>query len=111
MTRFTRLCPTPAMVVAVLALLVALGGTSVAAVALAPANSVGTAAVINNSLLRQDFKAGQLPAGPPGSALAYAHIGKDGTVDTALSKNVARFRPRTSGTTASTSRLPSRRRT
>jgi hypothetical protein len=71
--------PSPAMVVACFALLVALGGTGVAAtVALAP-NSVGTAqlrsnAVVsakvkNGSLLRVDFKSGQLPAGktgPPG---------------------------------------------
>lgn len=70
--------PSPAMVVACLALLVALGGTGVAAtVALAP-NSVGTAQLKNNavvstkvkngSLLRVDFKSGQLPAGPQGPA-------------------------------------------
>ena len=64
MQRITRIRPTPAMVVASIALLVALGGTSFAAVSkLAPPNSVGTAAVINNSLLKKDFKAGQLPAG------------------------------------------------
>lgn len=68
--------PSPSMVVACLALGVALSGTAVAAsVALAP-NSVGTAQlkrnavtsikVRNGSLLRGDFKAGQLPAGPPG---------------------------------------------
>ena len=101
MRRITRFRPTPSMVVASIALLVALGGTSVAAVnALAPANSVGTAAVIDNSLLKQDFKAGQLPAGKPGkagkpgpagapgSALAYAHVNKDGSLDEANSKNV-----------------------
>jgi hypothetical protein len=68
--------PSPAMVVACFALLVALGGTGVAAtVALAP-NSVGTAQLRNNavvstkvrngSLLRVDFKAGQVPAGKTG---------------------------------------------
>ena len=75
------------MVVACLALLVALGGTSIAAVnQLVPRNSVGTAQlrlgavtnqkirnnainsakVANRSLLRSDFAAGQLPAGPVG---------------------------------------------
>jgi hypothetical protein len=68
--------PSPAMLVACFALLVALGGTGVAAtVALAP-NSVGTAQLRNNavvsskvrngSLLRVDFKAGQVPAGKTG---------------------------------------------
>ena len=64
------------MVVAIVALLVALGGTSIAAVSALPNNSVGTAqlkgnAVIsskvkNRSLLRADFAAGQLPQGPQG---------------------------------------------
>jgi hypothetical protein len=75
------------MVVACLALLVALGGTSVAAVnQLVPRNSVGTAQlqfgavsgpkirnnaitsakVRNRSLLSIDFARGQLPAGPTG---------------------------------------------
>jgi hypothetical protein len=69
--------PSPAMVVACVALLVALTGTSVAAVSqLVPRNSVGTAqlkgnAVVstkvkNHSLLALDFKNGQIPAGPPG---------------------------------------------
>lgn len=74
------------MIVACLALLVALGGTSVAAVSQLARNSVGTpqlrdgavtnAKVRNNainsakvaarSLLRSDFAPGQLPAGPVG---------------------------------------------
>lgn len=78
--------PTPAMVVACLALTVALGGTSVAAVSQLARNSVGprqlqTGAVTNpkirnnavnsskvapRSLLRSDFAPGQLPAGPIG---------------------------------------------
>jgi hypothetical protein len=78
--------PSPAMIVACLALLVALGGTSVAAVNALPTNSVGTAQlkasavtnpkiaanavnslkVLNGSLVKADFKAGQLPAGPQG---------------------------------------------
>jgi hypothetical protein len=66
----------PAMVVACVALLVALGGTSVAAVTAIPRNSVGTpqlkknavvsAKVKNGSLRAADFAAGQLPAGPAG---------------------------------------------
>jgi hypothetical protein len=68
--------PSPAMVVACLALVVALSGTSYAALVNVPANSVGTAqlkanAVVSSkvkdgSLLATDFKAGQLPAGPAG---------------------------------------------
>jgi hypothetical protein len=68
--------PSPAMVVACLALLVALSGTSYANMLNVPVNSVGTVnlkanAVIsskvkNQSLLAVDFKPGQLPAGAPG---------------------------------------------
>jgi hypothetical protein len=80
--------PSAAMVVACLALLVALGGTSVAAVSqLVPRNSVGTPQlkrnavtaqkinpnavrtghVLNGSLLAEDFKPGQIPQGPQGA--------------------------------------------
>ncbi len=62
--------------IAYLALFVALGGTSYAAIRL-PANSVGprqikknavrSSDVKNSSLLARDFKAGQLPAGPRGA--------------------------------------------
>ena len=77
--------PSPAMVVACVALMVALGGVSYAAGVL-PTNSVGTAQlqkkavtraklkknavtgakVTNGSLMAADFKSGQLPAGPQG---------------------------------------------
>ena len=77
--------PSPAMIVACVALVVALGGVSYAAAVL-PANSVGAAQlqkkavtasklkknavtghkVKNGSLLAADFAAGQLPAGPQG---------------------------------------------
>jgi hypothetical protein len=67
MHRSPRFRPSPAMVVATIALLVALGGTGYAATVL-PANSVGTVQVIDNSLLKKDFKAGQLPVGKPGPA-------------------------------------------
>ena len=78
--------PSPAMVVACVALLVALSGTGMAAATQLARNSVGTpqlkdAAVANakiknnavnsakvaaRSLLRSDFAPGQLPAGPVG---------------------------------------------
>jgi hypothetical protein len=78
--------PSPAMVVACIALLVALTGTSFAAVSALAPNSVGTrqlrtnavtnakiknsaitsVKVANRSLLRSDFAPGQLPAGPTG---------------------------------------------
>lgn len=105
------------MVVACIALTVALGGTSVAAVNALPKNSVGTkqlkknavnsAKVKNRSLLAVDFKAGQLPAGPPGapgapgakgdkgdpgtpgSAVAFARVLGTGAVDAANSKGIA----------------------
>jgi len=78
--------PSPAMVVACLALLVALSGTGIAAATQVARNSIGTpqlkdsavtnAKIRNNavnsskvaarSLLRSDFAPGQLPAGPIG---------------------------------------------
>ena len=78
--------PSPALVVACLALLVALSGTSYATVLNIPRNSVGTlelkrnavkpaklapnavrtAHVLNGSLLAADFKPGQVPSGPKG---------------------------------------------
>lgn len=72
------ICPSPAIVVACLALLVALSGVGVAATLAVPRNSVGTLQLRNNavisskvkngSLLRADFKSGQVPAGPAGPA-------------------------------------------
>lgn len=78
--------PSAAMVVACLALLVALGGTSYATVLDVPKNSVGppqlkrnavtpaklapnavrSGHVLNGSLLVEDFKPGQIPQGPKG---------------------------------------------
>ena len=70
--------PSPALVISCVALGVALGGTSYATVLQIPKNSVGTpqlknsavtsAKVKNRSLLRADFAAGQVPAGPTGPA-------------------------------------------
>jgi hypothetical protein len=77
--------PSPAMLVAVTALVVSLGGNSYAAVKLAKnsvtsktirdgqvmrgdlaQNAVASAQVADGSLLAADFRAGQLPAGPQG---------------------------------------------
>ncbi|HET6997350.1 MAG TPA: hypothetical protein VFI03_02085 [Solirubrobacterales bacterium] len=76
-----------ANVTAVLALFVALGGVSYAAVVL-PKNSVGTkqlkpssvtsAKVADGSLQRGDFKAGQFPANPPGPKGAKGEKGEKG---------------------------------
>jgi hypothetical protein len=62
MRRLRRLRPSPALAVATIALLVALGGTSAAAVGLVPRNSVGSSQVIDGSLKSRDFAAGVLPA-------------------------------------------------
>jgi len=87
MRRFLARRPSPAMVVALVALFVALGGASYAAFKL-PKNSVGTpqlkkgavtgAKVKSGSLLASNFKAGQLPAGPKGAQGAKGEQGKEG---------------------------------
>ncbi|MGH3131965.1 MAG: hypothetical protein ACRDNX_14215, partial [Gaiellaceae bacterium] len=94
------------MVVASVALLFALTGTSFAAYqATLPRNSVTSATVRDNSLLRKDFRRGQIPAGargatgpagpagaagaagpagptgPAGAAKAYARVLAGGDVD------------------------------
>ena len=82
--------------VAYLALFVALGGTSYAAINL-PAKSVGTkqlragavksSAVKDRSLLARDFKAGQLPAGAqglPGSTGATGAVGTNGATNVTM---------------------------
>src|SRR5947208_14734975 len=65
MNLLKRFRPSPAMVIACLALLLALGGTGYAAIKL-PRNSVTTVQVKDFSLLARDFKRGQVPAGPVG---------------------------------------------
>jgi hypothetical protein len=79
--------PSPALVVSVIALVVALGGTSYAAIKL-PANSVGTkqikknavttAKVEDGSLQIADFRAGQLPAGATGATGPKGDTGATG---------------------------------
>ena len=97
MRRILKRRPSPSMVVAFIALLVAMAGTGYAATTL-PANSVSTrqlknnavtsnkiksgavtsAAVRNGSLLSADFQAGQLPAGPAGPVGATGERGPAG---------------------------------
>jgi len=85
---------------AVIALLFAMAGTSYAAVSL-PKNSVGSKQLRKNavvsskvkdgSLLKQDFKAGQLPAGPQGPQGAQGPqgpAGKDGKDGSNAATNV-----------------------
>ncbi len=76
-----------ANVTATLALVIALGGTSYAAIKL-PKNSVTSATVKDRSLLKKDFKTGQLPrgktgkqgpAGPAGPAGGSGAAGSAGT--------------------------------
>jgi hypothetical protein len=88
MRKVTLRHPSPALFIACIALGVALGGTSFAAVSQLGRNTVGaaqlrngavtnpklrnsavtSAKVANRSLLRRDFAPGQLPAGPTGPA-------------------------------------------
>jgi hypothetical protein len=100
MGRHLRLRPSPSMIVALIALCVALGGSAYAAWNL-PANSIGTkqlkngavsgAKLRNNavtsvkvqdgSLLAKDFRRGQLPAGATGPSDAYYASTRDATYD------------------------------
>ena len=70
--------PSPALVVAVVALVFALGGGAYAAFKL-PKNSVTTREVKDRSLLAKDFEKGQLPAGKTG---AQGPIGPQGPAGT-----------------------------
>jgi hypothetical protein len=119
----------PATVISLIALFVALGGTSVAAVSAVAKNSVGSSQVINGSLGTIDLSAKAKKAlkgnrgargpagakgatgatgatgaigpagpagaagaagatGPAGTAIAYAYVKADGTVDASRSKNI-----------------------
>ena len=89
MRRLRRIRPSPATVIASLALLAALTGTSVAAVSIVlPRNSVGTPQLKNDavtskkvknaSLLSADFKTGQIPTGPAGATGAAGAAGAAG---------------------------------
>jgi hypothetical protein len=66
-----------ANVTATLALVIALGGTSYAAIKL-PKNSVSSLQVKDRSLLKKDFRTGQLPAGKKGATGAQGPEGPAG---------------------------------
>jgi hypothetical protein len=72
-----RVRVSPALVVSLIALFVALGGTGYA-VSQLPANSVGTSQVKDHSLLRKDFKQGQLLRGPRGPQGPAGEEGPEG---------------------------------
>ena len=73
-----RFRPSPAMVIACLALLLVLGGTGYAASKALPRNSVTSVQVKDHSLLARDFKAGQIPRGPAGAAGPAGPAGTSG---------------------------------
>lgn len=87
MKRVFKRRPTPAMIVACIALAITLGGTSYAAIVI-PRNSVGTVHLKNNavtslkvqnqSLRAIDFAPGQLLRGPAGPAGAQGAAGSAG---------------------------------
>jgi hypothetical protein len=99
--------PSPALVIACLALAVALGGTGYAAVVL-PANSVGTkqlkagavvgAKVKPHSLLAMNFRGGELPTGPQGPAGSAGPTGLTGAAGTPAFKSFATVLPKADGT-------------
>lgn len=72
------LTPSPAMVIACVALLLVLGGTGYAASQALPRNSVTSVQVKDRSLLARDFKAGQIPRGPRGLAGPAGPAGPQG---------------------------------
>jgi hypothetical protein len=84
--RIVKRRPAPATIISLVALFVALGGTSYAAIALAPKNSVGSAQVINGSLLKKDLSKKTVAAlkgnrgarGPAGAAGAAGPVGPVG---------------------------------
>jgi hypothetical protein len=87
---FRRFRPSPALVLAAVALFVALGGTSYAVIRL-PRNSVTTYQVKDFSLLARDFKRGQLPRGPVGPAGPAGPAGPQGPAGPAGGSAAARW--------------------
>ena len=102
------------MVVASLALLVALGGTSIAAVTVVlPKNSVGTpqlqanavvsSKVKNRSLMAADFAPGQIPQGPQGPPGGQGPAGPAGVASPGYIAQVVSQTSNASSSTTSTS--------
>lgn len=91
MRRLVRHRPSPAMIVAMVALFVALSGVSYAALALNSVgpkqlrkNAVRSSKVKDGSLKATDFAAGQLPAGPQGPQGLQGLQGPPGVVGTVV---------------------------
>ena len=87
MNRFAGWRPSPATVISLVALFVALGGTGYAAIVLAPRNSVNSASVVNGSLQKVDLSQKAVAAlkgnrgarGAQGAAGAAGVAGSAGT--------------------------------
>ncbi len=93
--------PSPAFVVSLIALFVAVGGTGYAAIALAP-NSVGTSQLKNGAVTKRKInkktiaalkgrrgpKGATGNAGANGTAVAYARVLANGTVDATQAKGI-----------------------
>jgi hypothetical protein len=89
--------PTPSMMVALLALLIALSGTAFAASTLVPRNSVGSAQIINHSVKKVDLgtplprgaRGPQGPQGPQGNqgAVGIATVGSTAGPATGMCAN------------------------
>jgi hypothetical protein len=104
--------PAPATVISIVALVVALGGTSYAALKIGSAdvrnNSLKSVDIRNGSLRARDFRAGDLPIGPVGPAGPAGPAGPPGAAATQLWATVAangtlgRNRNATSATRSST---------
>lgn len=109
--------PSPAMIVALLALFVALGGTAVAARSLIGPRDIARGAVRSihvrdgtlvgadvrdRSLTPRDFRGSvqgpQGPPGTPGTARAFAHVFADGTLETAAARSIGRVTRPAAGT-------------
>jgi hypothetical protein len=92
------------MIVAIIALVMALGGTSYAALSI-PKNSVGSKQLKKNAVTTKKIKNGAVttakiknhavtaekinPTGLSAQAVAYVHVEANGTLDTSHSKNVS----------------------
>src|SRR5215210_3342543 len=88
-----RFRPSPGLVIACLALLLALGGTGYAASQALPRNSVTSIQVKDRSLLARDFRAGQIPRGPAGPAGPQGPAGPAGPAGGSASARWALVRP------------------
>jgi hypothetical protein len=86
MSRISR--PSPALVVACIALLVALGGTSIAAVNQLAANSVGTSQLKNNAVVTAKIKSGGVTASDiAANAVVAAKIASNAVVAAKIASN------------------------